>query len=300
MPQPPRADAPDLAPPPGLTVAAAARWAAGLLAERGVPESRLDAELLLARLLGWDRAALHAHPDRPLGESEAREYAHWVARRRAREPLPYITGVAAFYGLELAVTPDVLIPRPETELLVELALGHLRRAGLARPLVADVGTGSGAIAIALARALPGARVLAVDLSAAALRVAAANARRHGVGARIGFWQGDLLAACAGPLDLLLANLPYIRPDERPGLEPEVGVHEPWLALDGGPDGLAVYRAVLLDAVMVLKPGGGVFFEIGDEQGPALRDLLEEYGFVEVTVQRDYAGKDRYATGTLGF
>ncbi len=278
---------------PGETVAAALQQAATLLQASGVPESRLDAELLLAEALGWGRAQLHLRGGQRLSAAQASAYSQWVARRCQREPLPYIVGHAAFYDLDLAVTPAVLIPRPETELLVELALAHASQRGLSSPTVVDVGTGSGAVAIALARALPAARVMASDVSSEALRVAAANACRHGVMGRIGLWQGDLLAACRGPVDLLIANLPYVRRDERAQLEPEVAVYEPWLALDGGPDGLDLVRRLLGQAAGLLAAGGLALLEIGASQGAAaVAAARAAFPASDVSLRQDYAGLDR--------
>ena len=263
---------------------------AGVQSETG--ESRLDAELLLAYTLGLNRAAILAQPDRPLSPKELTRFRDLVARRAAREPLPYITGRREFFGLDFAVDARVLIPRPETELLVEHALRITRR--VAGPVeIADVGAGSGAIAVTLAVRLPHATVYALDESAGALAVTAENARRHNVAGRVQCRQGDLLAPLPGPVDLIAANLPYVTTAEWLALPPELHDYEPRAALDGGPDGLDAIRRLLAAAGPYLHPGGALLLEIGASQGVAVTTLARRcFPAAGVQLHRDYAGLDR--------
>lgn len=222
-----------------------------------------------------------------------------VSRRQRREPLAYILGSQPFFGLDLLVTPAVLIPRPETEELVERAIQRLNQHTAGRPdvlaslRVVDVGTGSGAIALALAYAVPDLRVIGVDDSEPALEVARANARRLGLADRVHLVAGDLLLPFAGPFDLILANLPYIPSAELPTLMPEVSQYEPRRALDGGSDGLEPLRRLLAQACTRLAPGGALMAEIGAEQGylalTVARDLLPD---CRARVEQDLAGRDR--------
>ncbi len=248
---------------------------------------RLEAEVLLAHSTGLSRTALLAHPERRIAPVDLSTYQGLLDRRAAGYPLPYLTGHAEFYGLDFLVTPDVLIPRPETETLVDLALAHRPRT------VVDVGTGSGCIAVSLAVHLPGARLYATDLSAAALRVAAANARRHGVARRVHFVQCDLATALAGPVDLVVANPPYVAAAEWADLPRSVREHEPRIALDGGPDGLSVIRRLLNSAPRLLRPGGVLLIEIGAAQGEAALDLARTlWPSASSAIHTDLAGRDR--------
>jgi release factor glutamine methyltransferase len=279
-------------------VAEALAWALATLAG-GSDSEPLDASLLLMHALGVDRAALIAHPERPLTPEQSATYRDLVQRRAAGVPLPYLTGTRAFYDLELIVTPDVLIPRPETEHLVEAALAwaHGRR-GLR---VVDIGTGSGAIAVALARHLPEAHVWALDISAAALDVARQNAARYGMLERIEFVSGDLLVPLLSrgqQADLIAANLPYINSDELDTLA--VARHEPRLALDGGPDGLDLIRRLLDQAPGVLAAGGLLLLEIGAEQGKRVRALAKAvFPGAQVQITPDYAGHERVVSVKWG-
>ena len=269
-------------------VAAAARMLAGA----GIESARLDAEVLLAHVLGRERSFLLTHPDLPLTPNQATDYANLIRRRAARQPLAYLTGRRWFFGLEFLVTPAVLIPRPETELLVEKALDWLagRTEGAT---VVDVGPGSGAIAIALAaHTPPQVRLFAVDCSLAALAVAQENARRHCPG-RISFLSGDLLTPLAEPADLILANLPYVAAAEGAALMPEVRDHEPAEALFGGANGLAVIERLLAQAPAHLRPGGALFLEIGASQGEAALLLARRhFPAARITLHPDLAGLDR--------
>lgn len=233
-----------------------------------------DAELLLLHTLDLPRTALYTDPTHPLTPAEQTAFNRTIARRLTHEPIQYITGVQEFFGLDLRVTPATLIPRPETELLVEAVLDRLAKD---RPLrLADIGTGSGAIAIALATHLPRAEILAVDLSPAALEIAHENARTHGVAHRVPFLQADLLTRQPGPFDAVLANLPYIPEADRANLHPQVRDHEPATALFAGPDGLDLYRRLIPQAAVALAPGGLLALEFGLGQRDPLAHLLADW------------------------
>ena len=262
------------------------------LGSGGVESPRLDAELLLSRVLGASRATILAWPERRLTPKELTAYRNLVARRADREPLAYILGQREFFGLDFAIDPRVLIPRPETELLVEHALRRARDPG-SPSHIADVGAGSGAIAVALAVHLPGATVYALDGSAGALEVTSMNAHRHRVGDRVSCLQGDLLEPLRGPVDLITANLPYVTATEWQDLPPEIREYEPRSALDGGPDGLALIRRLLSTAGPYLHPGGAILLEIGASQGVAATTLARgSFPYATVTLHQDYAGLDR--------
>jgi release factor glutamine methyltransferase len=248
---------------------------------------RRDAELLLAHVLQCDQAALLTHPERLLSTSESDQLESLLKRRLASEPMQYITGSQEFFGLLFEVTPAVLIPRPETEHLVEAALEHIAPETNAR--IVDVGTGSGAIAVSLAHARPLAHLTAVDLSPAALEVARRNAQRHGVLDRVTFHQSNLLASVDGTdFDVVVSNPPYIAEGE--DLEPQVSNYEPHPALYAGPTGLEVYERLIPEARKVLKPGGWLLLEIGFGQQPAVEALLR--GWRSVSVVHDLQGIPR--------
>jgi release factor glutamine methyltransferase len=269
------------------TVAEALAAAVADLARAGVREPRADAEVLLATALGTSRAGVIASARRPLAPAAGAAFAALVARRRAREPLQYVSGRQEFWSLELAVDPRVLVPRPETEVVVATALAVAPDARR----VLDVGTGSGAIAAALARELPAARVWASDRSPDALAVAAANLGRHAPG--VALVAADLLAAFrARAIDLIVANPPYVADAELGLLDPEIRVHEPRAALAGGPDGLDVVRALAAGAAAALAPGGWLVVEVGAGQAGRARTLLEDRGFAGVRVVRDPGGIER--------
>ncbi|NJC87253.1 MAG: peptide chain release factor N(5)-glutamine methyltransferase [Desulfuromonas sp.] len=274
------------------TVLKLLRWTADYFAGRGIDSPRLDAELLLAATLELDRVGLYLNFERPLQADELVAYREKVRRRAGREPLAYILGETEFWSLPLKVTPAVLIPRPDTELLVEEALKRLP--GATRVL--DVGTGSGALAIALAHERPECRVTAIDLSSTALAVAMENARLNGVGERIDFLQADLAALPAGPFALIVANPPYIPTGDLATLMPEVREFEPQLALNGGGDGLDAYRALARQAGAILAPGGWLLVEIGIGQAASVRELLAAAGLAELFISRDLAGIERVVGG----
>lgn len=270
-------------------------WTAGYFRQKGIEGGRLDAELLLADLLGLDRVGLYLNFDRPLQAAELAAFRQRVERRARREPVRYILGQAEFWSLSFQVTPEVLIPRPDTEVLVEEAL----RRGREARTVLDVGTGSGAVAVVLARELPQARVEGVDVSAGALAVAAENARRNGVAQQLRLSREDLRRLSGGPYDLVVANPPYIPEGELARLMPEVRDFEPHLALCGGEDGLDAYRALAGQAGDLLASGGWLLVEVGIGQAEQVRDLFTEAGLTELYIRPDYAGVPRVVGGRKG-
>jgi release factor glutamine methyltransferase len=280
---------------PWGTVSEALLWGNSALAAANIPSPRLDAEVLLAHVLGWNRARLYARPEHRLTQAQQEAFLTAVQRRTRNEPVPYIVGHREFYRLDFLVDRRVLIPRPETELLVEKALDVAVRQelGKGRPLLADVGTGSGIVAISLAVNLPRATVYATDTSPDALVVAAANAARHGVASRVHLLQGDLLQPLPERVHIIAANLPYIPAGRLPTLPPDVVEYEPLTALDGGPDGLQPARRLLARAGEWLLPEGTIVMEIGAEQGPEVVALGQHhYPQAQVELYPDDAGLDR--------
>lgn len=266
------------------------------LVHAGQRIGRDEATLLLLHVLDRPRSWLYAHGEDAMTCAQADRFDGLVARRMAGEPVAYLLGRRGFWTLDLAVTPETLIPRPETELLVEQALERLPSD---RPMrVADLGTGSGAIALAIAAERPLARVVATDRSGGALDVAVANARAHGLDGRVAFRQGDWFAPLAGErFDLVASNPPYIA-DGDPHLGQGDLRHEPPGALASGPDGLDAIRSLIGDGPAHLLPGGWLLLEHGHDQGPAVRALLEAGGFVEVATVRDLEHRDRVSLGRL--
>lgn len=255
----------------------------------GSPTARRDAELLLMRAAGRDRAWMLTHPEASLTPEQSALLEGWIARRARREPIQYILGETEFYGLAFTVTPDVLIPRPETEHLVEAVLERVAREAPVR--ICDVGTGSGAIAVALAHALPRAQGTALDISRAALEVAAGNARRHGVAERVRFLESDLLNAVRDErFDVVVSNPPYVSNDE--SLEAQVRDYEPHAALFAGPTGLEVYRRLIPQAHEALVPGGWLLMEIGHGQRDGVAALLRDWDGVHFV--QDLQGIPRIA------
>ncbi len=265
------------------------------LKEAGIEEAPLEGEVLVRHVAGIDRASLYSDPDRAFSYAEARQLATLVARRCKREPLPYILGHWEFYGLDYIVNPAVLIPRPETETLVEEALIFaLPMAQGNRPItIADVGTGSGCVAISLAKRLPHATVVATDISPDALEIAWQNIERHDVANQVRLHEGDLLSSYDGKLDLIVSNPPYIPDGEIPGLQPEVALHEPSAALGGGPDGLSIIRRLMEQGSELLAPNGALMIEFNPPQSSVL--LSEAHSLwpnAECRVVKDLAGLDR--------
>jgi release factor glutamine methyltransferase len=275
-----------------MTVAAALSWARGKLSAAAVGSPGLTAELLLGHTLACDRVHLLTHPEQSLLPSQSDVYRSLVGRRCAGEPLQYITGEQEFFGLPFRVTPAVLIPRPETEVLVEKALGLAAVCGVAR--VADVGTGSGCIAVSVAVAVRSAEIWAVDLSPDALEVARHNAARHRVADRIRFVVGDMMECFhPGPFfDLILSNPPYVAAEEIAGLDPGVRDHEPHLALLGGNSGLDVVARLVQQASVRLAPGGRVLMEIGAGQSLNTTGLATAAGLLVEAVLADLSGIPR--------
>jgi release factor glutamine methyltransferase len=261
----------------------------------GIPpdQAAIDAEVLVRHAAGWDRATYLTHRGEPIAPALAASYGLAVARRERREPVAYITGTREFWGLDFLVTPAVLIPRPETEFVVEAALARLiDRARAWR--IADVGTGSGCLAVALAHELANAEVTATDISSAALGVARRNAARHGVEPRVTCVETSLLEGVGGPFDLIVANPPYVPASHEPTLSPDVRDHEPRPALYGhGADGLDEIRALLAQAPSRLVDGGVLLMEFGFGQGDAVRQALADVeGLRFVELLRDLQGHER--------
>nr|WP_207754824.1 peptide chain release factor N(5)-glutamine methyltransferase [Desulforadius tongensis] len=267
--------------------------ARALLQQKDIEQPRLDAEVLLAHVLGCSRAALYAGAHRRLEPGQLQHYNRLVQKRAQGHPVAYLVGHKEFMGLDFTVTPAVLIPRPDTELLVETAVHLLSKRAGGRPLMVDVGTGSGAIAVSTAHLVPTLRVLAVDISAPALEVAQKNARTHAVDDRVVFLKGSLLEPVmerlnGEPVDIIAANLPYVPSGDIPGLSREVR-REPLLALDGGPDGLDLYRQLIPQAQKLIKPGGHLLLEIGPGQGETALNLLNNW---QAKLYRDLGGRER--------
>jgi release factor glutamine methyltransferase len=281
---------------PGLketwTVLKILQWTAGYLKDKGVDNGRLDAELLLSEVLQLDRVGLYLNYDRPLQAEELAAYRQLVGRRSRREPLQYILGRAEFWSLPFRVGPAVLIPRPDTEVLVEEALRRVRADGT----ILDVGTGSGAVAIALASELPAARLVGIDVSEVALQVATENARHNGVAERVDLLRIDLACLPAGPFDLIVANPPYIPAAEMAGLMPEVRDHEPVLALAGGDDGLDCYRLLAGQAATRLQPGGWLLVEVGIGQAAVVQEIFAAAKLQEGFCRNDLNGIPRVVGG----
>jgi len=280
--------------------------AAGKRQLNASPSPLLDARLLLQHVLEQDHSYLIAQSDQPLSLIQERQYQELMQRAANKEPIPYLIGSAPFCGRDFDVNSDVLIPRPETELLVETGLSWVKKT-MRSPgnlFIIDVGTGSGCIAITLALGLPGAHVIGMDQSLAALKVAHENATKHDAG-QVQFRQGELLEPVRGKPDLIVANLPYVADQEWTELDDGVKLHEPDVALRGGPDGLRLIRRLLVQATKQLAPGGAIFLEIGWKQGPAVQRLAKSnFPAADISVLPDYAGHDRivgitYANKVIG-
>ncbi|MBI2374176.1 MAG: peptide chain release factor N(5)-glutamine methyltransferase [Deltaproteobacteria bacterium] len=272
------------------TILSVLDWTRGFFGKKGLSNPRLDAEVLVAHALEMERVMLYARFDQPLLPEELATIRALVQRRGRGEPIAYIVRSREFYSLELEVGPDVLIPRPDTEVLVEVALDLVRP--IESPIVVDVGTGSGNVAIAIAKERPTSRVVALDVSKRALDVARRNAMRHGLDARVSFFESDLLRALPSDVvpDLLVANLPYIPKAQISALMTDVREFEPRVALDGGDDGLDLIRALIDQA----PRRAAIALEAGDEQVDSLRDELTRAGFSNAAVRRDYGGLRRVA------
>ena len=274
------------------TVLKMLQWTAEYFSGKGIESARLEAELLLAATLGLNRVGLYVNFERPLDTGELAAFRERVRRRAQREPLQYILGETEFWSLAFNVGPAVLVPRADTEILVEEAL--MRIEGAARIL--DVGTGSGAIAIALAHEKPEIKVTALDCSEQALEVARSNALSNGVADRVVLLAGDLAALPAGPFEMVVSNPPYIPSKDWEGLMPEVRDYEPRLALDGGGDGLQAYRHLAAQAGQLLAPGGWLLVEVGIGQAAEVGALFAAVGLVDVGQRDDYSGIPRVVMG----
>ncbi|MFQ5944891.1 MAG: peptide chain release factor N(5)-glutamine methyltransferase [Anaerolineae bacterium] len=277
----------------GATVGETLKRASLRLTAAGVETARLDAELLLAHQLDTNREALLADPDWRMERAVGEEFEQLVARRVDREPLAYITGSQEFYGLDFLVDQRVLIPRPETETLVQVALATAARMG--SRTIADVGTGSGAVAVVLAKHLQGVTIYGIDASAEALEVAEANVHKHGVEETVTLLPGSLLEPLEGAVDLIVANLPYVAEAEWEDLPREVARYEPPQALRGGPAGLEAIRELLVQASAYLSPKGAVCVEIAPHQADPMASLSKEHlPSHHLAVVKDLAGRARVA------
>lgn len=283
----------------GWTILRILQWAGGYLKNRRIESPRAAAEILLAHALRTDRVHLYMHHDQPLEKPELALFKTFIQRRLQGEPVAYIVGSKGFWTLDLEVTPEVLIPRPETERLVEAALDWLAARSCGEPAdVLDLGTGSGAIVLAIASGTTGHRLYAADLSPEAVAVARRNARAAGAAERVRFFVGDWLCALRrGPVfDLIVSNPPYIASGEWPRLQPEIVRYEPRLALDGDADGLRCYRAIIAAAHQHLKPGGVLMLEIGCDQREAVGRIAETSGAYTAGIcLTDLGGHDRVVT-----
>ncbi len=279
-----------------MTLAEAIQKAAESLSAQNIPNARMDAELLFRHALGKDRAWLLVHMQDGLDDQGQRSFERSIERRKLREPLQYITGTQEFWGLPFSVTPDVLIPRPETEFVVEAALTAV--SGNDTPVIVDLCTGSGCIAVSIAKELPKSRIFATDRSDRALHIAQENARLNGVADRIRFLEGDLF----GPLeelnllsriDCIATNPPYVRSGDLITLQPEVRDFEPEIALVAGPEGTELAERIIHQAPEYLKPGGALIMEMGIGQAAALRKIIENtHTFGTVGIVNDLAGIER--------
>jgi len=276
------------------TILKVLQWTTEYFNRHGVEQARPCAEVLLAHVLGRQRIELYLHYDQPLTPVELKTYRNLIKRRAAREPTQYITQKQEFWSLEFEVSPSVLIPRPETELIVEIASELIADR---QWKVLDLGTGSGAIAVAVARECPSAHIFAVDVSYDALQVAKRNAMRHQVADRVSFMACDLFSAISSvkcSFDVILTNPPYIAENEFCNLAPEIEKHEPKLALrGGGVDGLGITRKILAEAPLHLKPAGSLLIEIGQGQSEIITDELQDnsdFGCAHIT--QDYSGIPR--------
>jgi release factor glutamine methyltransferase len=277
-------------------------WIAEYLTQRNVDAPRLSAELLLSSVLGLKRIELYTRYNEPVGAEQLARLRDLVKRAGGHEPVVYLVGKTEFYSMEFEVTPDCLIPRPETELLVQRAIEFLRRRSGPQQ-VCDLCTGCGVIAVAIAANVPTARVVATDISAPALSVAARNVEKHQLQERVELLQGDLFEPVippldATPFDLIAGNPPYVSAAEYEALEKNVRDYEPRIALHAGADGLDVYRRISEKVGQFLKPDGILLLEIGYTQGPIVRELLERtQAFADIEIEKDFQKHDRLVVAT---
>lgn len=275
------------------TIGGILKWTGQYFQDKGVESPRLDAEVLLSHVLGKQRIYLYVHFDEPLQSDELAKFKSYVKQRASRIPVAYILGKKEFMGLDFFVSPAVLIPRPDTEILVEAAIERLKDKGAVH--FADIGAGSGAVALSMLKNLPRATCFAVDISESALRVAEKNAAELGVEARARFYLGDKCATLSGQtFDAIVSNPPYIPDGDIARLAPEV-LREPRGALAGGPDGLDFYRSLIKSGAPLLKEGGFMAFEVGIKQADRVKEMAELSGdFAFIEILKDYGGVDRVA------
>lgn len=276
-----------------ITIADAIREGAEMFNAAGLAEARREAGGLLQHVIGRDRTFVLAHPEQQLTDGQLQTFQELLKRRAAGEPLQYLTAQQSFFGLDFEVAPGVLIPRPETELLVELALETIQ--GTHAPRICDVGTGSGCIAITLLHERTDASAIAIDISAAAIEIAKRNALRHRVESRLTFVRGNCFSSLSRgdfSFDLIVSNPPYLAEDDFPGLQREVKDHEPREALAGGRDGLDVVRRLLSESEAFLKPGGHLLIEIGFNQASAVQSYLEKQEWLVKGIRPDLLGIPR--------
>ncbi|MEP6787422.1 MAG: peptide chain release factor N(5)-glutamine methyltransferase [Acidobacteriota bacterium] len=279
-----------------MNILEAIAFAAETIAAAGIANARREASSLLVFVLLRDSAFLIAHPEYVLTDSEALEFEAAVCRRADREPFQHITGVQEFYGLEFEVSSDVLIPRPETEILVAEAIALL--SGVESPAFYEVGVGSGCIAVSILHEVPTATGAGVDISPDALSVAARNAEKHSVAARLRLFQGDIFDEAGQTFDLIVSNPPYIPDNKIDQLQPEVGRFDPHTALFGGPDGLAITRRIIAGAPQFLKPKGSILIEIDFDQSAAVKELFDPQIWKDVEFLEDLQGFQRIAKARL--
>lgn len=280
------------------TIGKILKWTQNYFAEKGIESPRLDAEVLLGHLLQKERIYLYVHFDEPLQPEELAAFREMIKKRVAHVPVAYIIGEREFMGLKFKVTPATLVPRPDTEILVQKSIDYLKDRGAVR--FADIGTGSGAICLSVLHFVPEATADTVDISAEAREVAEENAKNLEVAERIHFYTGDLLMPLAGTYDAILSNPPYIPDGDIAGLAPEVKGNEPLSALKGGTDGLDFYRRLAKDAPAMLNPGGFLALEVGIEEAQRVEALCRENELTERTeIVKDYAGIDRVVIAWRG-
>ncbi len=289
--------------PEAWTIGRLLNWTTDFFTQQGLEGARLDAEVLLAHCRGCQRILLYTMFDEQAPEKLRSDFRQLVRHRAAGKPVAYLVGSKEFYSLEFQVTPDVLIPRPETELLVVAILDHAKEQGRgAAPLaIADVGTGSGVLAVCAAKHLPQAEVTALDKSPAALKVASGNAERHGVSQRVQFVESDLFTALpsTATFDFVISNPPYISPEELDGLEPTVRDFEPRLALDGGVDGMEVIRQLVAGLPQRLRPDGMLLMEISPMIAPRVESLLDASPLERLETIKDLDGHARIVQAVVG-
>jgi len=276
------------------TIREVLNWTRGYFEDAGIVQPRLEAEILLAHALDVDRLHLYLAPDKPLTRDERTRYRGIVKQRHAGTPLQHVIGEVCFYGLRFRVDRETLIPRAETEELLDQVIKRAPRDRDIRCL--DLGTGTGVLAVCMARYLPKAHVIAVDISPDAIGVAQQNAALNDVEDRIEFIESDWFKSVEGTFDFVASNPPYVRTDQLADLPKEVRDHEPAIALDGGSDGLDKVRAIAAQLPSRLRPEGTILMEIGQDQGERVQQILTDVGLVDVCIEQDMAGKDRFVVG----